>query len=57
MPTKPNTCNCSNACALIDPYRGPLAGFDHIERLSEQLRQENTYLQEEVKTGGLILKK
>jgi transcriptional regulator with GAF, ATPase, and Fis domain len=29
-----------------------LLAFDQIERLSEQLRQENTYLQEEVKTGA-----
>jgi transcriptional regulator with GAF, ATPase, and Fis domain len=29
-----------------------LMAFDKIERLSEQLRQENTYLQEEVKTGA-----
>ncbi|MFD1141181.1 sigma 54-interacting transcriptional regulator [Larkinella insperata] len=29
-----------------------LLAFDKIERLSEQLRQENTYLQEEVKTGA-----
>ncbi|QHW00152.1 sigma 54-interacting transcriptional regulator [Spirosoma endbachense] len=29
-----------------------LLAFDKIEQLSEQLRQENTYLQEEVKTGA-----
>jgi transcriptional regulator with GAF, ATPase, and Fis domain len=29
-----------------------LLAYDQIERLSEQLRQENTYLQEEVKTGA-----
>jgi transcriptional regulator with GAF, ATPase, and Fis domain/AmiR/NasT family two-component response regulator len=29
-----------------------LLAFDKIEHLSEQLRQENTYLQEEVKTGA-----
>lgn len=29
-----------------------LMAFDKIEQLSEQLRQENTYLQEEVKTGA-----
>jgi transcriptional regulator with GAF, ATPase, and Fis domain len=29
-----------------------LLAFDYIERLSEQLRQEVTYLQEEVKTGA-----
>jgi transcriptional regulator with GAF, ATPase, and Fis domain len=29
-----------------------LLAFDHIERLSERLRQEVTYLQEEVKTGA-----
>lgn len=29
-----------------------LLAFDMIEQLSEQLRQENTYLQEEVKTGA-----
>jgi transcriptional regulator with GAF, ATPase, and Fis domain len=29
-----------------------LMAYDKIERLSEQLRQENTYLQEEVKTGA-----
>ncbi len=29
-----------------------LMAFDQIERLSEQLRQENTYLQEEVKKGA-----
>jgi transcriptional regulator with GAF, ATPase, and Fis domain len=29
-----------------------LMAFDKIERLSEQLHQENTYLQEEVKTGA-----
>ncbi|MFC5407696.1 sigma 54-interacting transcriptional regulator [Larkinella bovis] len=29
-----------------------LVAFDKIEQLSEQLRQENTYLQEEVKTGA-----
>jgi transcriptional regulator with GAF, ATPase, and Fis domain len=29
-----------------------LLAFDQIERLSEQLRQENKYLQEEVKTGA-----
>jgi transcriptional regulator with GAF, ATPase, and Fis domain len=29
-----------------------LMAFDQIKKLSEQLRQENTYLQEEVKTGA-----
>ncbi|MBC7827591.1 MAG: sigma 54-interacting transcriptional regulator [Chitinophagaceae bacterium] len=29
-----------------------LIAFDEIKRLSEQLRRENTYLQEEVKTGA-----
>jgi transcriptional regulator with GAF, ATPase, and Fis domain len=29
-----------------------IMAFDKIEQLSEQLRQENTYLQEEVKTGA-----
>jgi transcriptional regulator with GAF, ATPase, and Fis domain len=29
-----------------------LMAYDKIERLGEQLRQENTYLQEEVKTGA-----
>jgi CheY-like chemotaxis protein len=29
-----------------------LLAFDHIERLSDRLRQEVTYLQEEVKTGA-----
>ena len=29
-----------------------LMAFDQIKRLSEQLRRENTYLQEEVKTGA-----
>ncbi len=29
-----------------------LLAYDQIERLGEQLRQENTYLQEEVKTGA-----
>jgi transcriptional regulator with GAF, ATPase, and Fis domain len=36
----------------LSPTIDRLLAFDHIERLSERLRQEVTYLQEEVKTGA-----